>query len=135
MQCAKCGVYVCVCVCACMCVRVRMGVRVCETSSSCNWILMSCQPHRVTSGQSNSGHKQRNISKLFSHIYISTLCQVNLQNQSLHKHKKSIYKTNHFTGIKHTYTNMRNNFLREILNVLLVTASRQSRIKQGCEGV
>ena len=36
--------------------------------SSSNWILMS-QPHRVTSGQSNSGHKQINISKLFSHMY------------------------------------------------------------------
>ena len=35
---------------------------------------MSCQPHRVTSGQSNSGHKQIHISKLFSHI-MSTLCQ------------------------------------------------------------
>ena len=30
-----------------------------------NWILMSCQPHRVTSGQSNSGHKQTHISKFF----------------------------------------------------------------------
>ena len=38
--------------------------------SSSNWILMSCQPDRVTSGQSNSGHKQIHISKLFSHIYI-----------------------------------------------------------------
>ena len=38
-------------------------------SSSSNWILMSCQPHRITSGQSNSGHKQIHISKLFSHIY------------------------------------------------------------------
>ena len=55
--------------------------------SSSNWTLMSCQPHRVTSGQSNSGHKQIHISKLFS--YISTLCQVYLQNQSLHKHKTS----------------------------------------------
>ena len=27
-------------------------------NSSSNWILTSCQPHRVTSGQSNSGHKQ-----------------------------------------------------------------------------
>ena len=60
-------------------------------SSGSNWILMSCQPHRVTSGQSNSGHKQIHISKLFSH-YISTLCQVNLQNQSLHKHKTYINK-------------------------------------------
>ena len=40
------------------------------SSSSSNWILMACQPHRVTSGQSNSGHKQIHISKLFSHIYI-----------------------------------------------------------------
>ena len=34
---------------------------------------MSCQPHRVTSGQSNSGHKQIHISKLFSYIYIDLL--------------------------------------------------------------
>ena len=53
---------------------------------------MSCQPHRVTSGQSTSGHRQKHISKLFSHIYTSTLCQVNLQNQSLHKHKTCIHK-------------------------------------------
>ena len=39
-----------------------------EESSSSNWILISCQPHRVTSGQSNSGHKQIHISELFSHI-------------------------------------------------------------------
>ena len=39
-------------------------------SSSNNWILMSCQLYRVTSGQSNSGHKQIRISKLFSHNYI-----------------------------------------------------------------
>ena len=55
-------------------------------TSSSNWILMSCQPHRVTSGQSNSGHKQIHISKLFSHIYQPSV--------------KSIYKTNHFTDIK-----------------------------------
>ena len=30
---------------------------------------MSCQPPRVTSGPSNSGHKQIHISKLFSYIY------------------------------------------------------------------
>ena len=41
-----------------------------SSSRSSNWILMSCQPHRVTSGQSNSGHKQIHISKLFSHIDI-----------------------------------------------------------------
>ena len=34
---------------------------------------MSCQPHRVTSGQSNSGHKQMHISKLFLYIYINPL--------------------------------------------------------------
>ena len=43
------------------------------SSSSSNWILMSCQPHRVTSGQSISGHKQIHISKLFSYIYINRL--------------------------------------------------------------
>ena len=61
-------------------------------SSSSNWILMSWQPHRVTSGQSNSGHKQIHISKLFSYIYISTIYQVSLQNQSLCKHKTYIHK-------------------------------------------
>ena len=59
------------------------------SSTSSNLILMSCQPHRVTSGQSNSGHKQMHISKLFSHIYQPSV--------------KSVYKTNHFTNIKHTY--------------------------------
>ena len=58
-----------------------------QSSSSSYWILMSCQPHRVTSGQSNSGHKQIHISILFSHIYQPSV--------------KSIYKTNHFTNIKH----------------------------------
>ena len=50
---------------------------------------MSCPPHRVTSGQSNSGHKQIHISKLFSHIYQPSV--------------KSIYETNHFANI-HTQT-------------------------------
>ena len=68
------------------------------SSSSSNWILMSCQPHRVTSGQSNSGHKQIHISKLFSHIYQPSV--------------KWIYKTNHFANIKHTYTNIRHKFLK-----------------------
>ena len=44
-----------------------------ESSSSSNWNLMSCQPHWVTSGQSNSGHKQIHISKLFSYININLL--------------------------------------------------------------
>ena len=52
---------------------------------------MACQPHRVTSGQSNSGHKQIHISKLLSHIYIY------IYQPSV----KSIYKTNHFANIKH----------------------------------
>ena len=67
-----------------------------SSSSSSNWILVSCQPHRVTSGQSNSGHNQIHISKLFSHIYQSSV--------------KSIYKTNPFANIKHTYTNIRHKF-------------------------
>ena len=40
---------------------------------------MSCQPHRVTSGQS-------------TFLHVSTLCQANLQNQSLRKHKTYIHK-------------------------------------------
>ena len=52
---------------------------------------MSCQPHRVTSGQSNSGHKQIHISKLFSHINP-------LSSQ--------------ITNTKHTYTNIRHKFLK-----------------------
>ena len=55
-------------------------------NSSCNWILMSCQPHRVTSGQSNSGQKQIHISKLFSHIHQPSV------NQALRKHKTYIHK-------------------------------------------
>ena len=39
-----------------------------SSSSSSNWILMSCQPHRVTPGQSNSGHKEM-------HNWILTSCQ------------------------------------------------------------
>ncbi len=60
-----------------------------NSSSSSNWILMSFHPHRFT-----SGHRQ--ISKLFSHIYQPSV--------------KSVYKTNHFTNIKHTYTNIRHKF-------------------------
>ena len=68
-----------------------------SSSSSSNWILMSCQPHRITSGQSNSG-KQIHNSKLFSHIYQPSV--------------KSIYKTNHFANIKYTYTIIRHDFQR-----------------------
>ena len=56
-----------------------------QWSSSSKWILMSCQPHRVTSGQSNSGHKQIYVSKLFSHIYQPSV--------------KSVYKTNEFCRV------------------------------------
>ena len=73
--------------------REVAGSNPCRSGGSSNWILMSCQPHRVTSGQSNSGHKQIHISKLFLHLYQPSL--------------KSIYKTNHFANIKHTYTNIR----------------------------
>ena len=69
-----------------------------------NWILMSCQTHWVTSGQSNLGHKQMHISEL---ILIRTLCQVNPQNQSLckyktkhtciHKHKEHIFEVSPFS--------------------------------------
>ena len=52
--------------------------------SSSNWIL------RVTSGQSNSGHKQIHISKVFSHMYQPSV--------------KSIYKTNHRITV---YTRMK----------------------------
>ena len=65
-------------------------------------VLSTTQGHLRT----NSGHKQIHISKLFSHIYIyiyiSTLCQVNLQNQSLCKHKTYIHK--HETQIFEEFT-------------------------------
>ena len=66
---------------------------------------MSCQPHRVTSGQSNSGHKQIHISKLFSHIYQPSV--------------KSVYKTNHFANIKHTYTNTRHKIFEVLVPSVL----------------
>ena len=47
---------------------------------------MSCQPHRVTSGQSSSGHKQMRISKLISYIYKPFV--------------KSVHKTNHLANMK-----------------------------------
>ena len=36
----------------------RCVQRASRSSSSSNWILMSCQPHRVTSGQSNTRHSK-----------------------------------------------------------------------------
>ena len=68
-----------------------------SNSSSSNWILVSCQPHRVTSGQSNWGHKQIHTSKLlFSRTYQPSV--------------KSVYKTNHFANMKQTHTNIRYKF-------------------------
>ena len=80
----------------CMNVANKQSHHVQIGSSTSNWILMSCQPHRVTSGHSNSGHKQIHISKLFPRIYQPSV--------------KSIYKTNHFTNMKHTHTNIRHKF-------------------------
>lgn len=50
-----------------------------------NWILISCQLHRVTSGQWNSGHKQIHISKLFSSVD-PLLGKSNQQARSIHKY-------------------------------------------------
>ena len=66
---------------------------------------MSCQPHRVTSGQSNSGHKQIHISKLFSHIYQPSV--------------KSIYKTNHFANIKHYIHKHQTEIFKELVPSIL----------------
>ena len=63
------------------------------SGSSSNWILMSVN---------HSGSPQDSQTQVISkytflnsshilYIYISTLCQVNLQNQSLHKHKTFMY--------------------------------------------
>ena len=51
-------------------------------------VLSTTQGHLRT----NSGQKQIHISKIFSYIYVSTLCQVNLQNQSLRKSRTYIHK-------------------------------------------
>ena len=70
-------------------------------SSSSYWILTSCQPHRVTPGQSNSGHKQIHISKLFSHIYINPLSSqstkpITSQTQNIPKHQTQIFDVSPF---------------------------------------
>ena len=86
--------------------------------SSSNWILMSCQLHRVTAGQSNSGHKQIHISKLFSHIYQPSL--------------KSVYKTSHFTDIKHTQTSDTNFRRVSPFNITPVKRAHKARICWYC---
>ena len=82
--------------------RPAMFSAVClRCSSSSNWILMSCQPHRITPRQSNSCHKQIHISKLFSHIYqtqvISKYTFLNSSHIYIYQPSvKSVYKNNHF---------------------------------------
>ena len=44
-----------------------------NSSSSSNWILVSCLLHRVTSGQSNSGHNESNSSSSSNWILVSCL--------------------------------------------------------------
>ena len=71
---------------------------------------MSRQPPRVTSGQSNSGHKQIHISKLFSHyiyIYQPSVKSVYKTNQFanktyIHKHQTQIFEVSpfHITPVK-----------------------------------
>ena len=89
-------------------------------SSSSNWILMSCQPHRVASGLSDSGHKQTHISKLFSHIRQPSL--------------KSIYKTSLFANIKYTYKQKSNTNFRRVspFNITTVKRAHKARACRYC---
>ena len=73
---------------------------------------MSCQAHRVTSGQSNSGYKLIHISKLFSHIYQPSV--------------KSVYKTNHFANIKHL-TQTLEELVPSILPILKDTEKKKKK--------
>ena len=75
---------------------------------------MSCLPHRVTSGQSNSVHKQANISKLLPHIHQPSV--------------KPIYKTNNFANIKHTHTNIRIFFPEELVLLILPLLKAHTRL-------
>ena len=105
------------------------------SSSSSNWILMSCQPHRVTSGQSNSGHKQIHVSKSLSFLtYISTLCQVfshiyqpSVKSSHIYINPfvKSIYKTNHKS--KHTQTWDTNFWRVSPFNITTVKRAHKAR--------
>ena len=84
------------------------------------WILTSCQPHRVTSGQSNSGPKQIHISKLFSKPFFKSI----------------IHKTNHRANIKtkHTYTNARHTNFQRVspLNITPVKRAHKARTYWYC---
>ena len=53
---------------------------------------MSCQLHRVTLGQSNPGHKQIHVSKLFSHIVGDRLKPRNSVFPVLRKTTKNCFK-------------------------------------------
>ena len=68
-----------------------------QYSSSSNWILMSCQPHRVTSGQSNSGHKQIHINSSHVYIYMNPLSSqftkpITSQTNHTYKHQLQIFE-------------------------------------------
>ena len=90
-----------------------------EQSSTSNWISMSCQPHRVASGQSNSGHKQIHISKLlFSRIYQPSV--------------KSVYKTNHFANIKHTHTQTSDTNFRGVSPFNITPVKRARKASRTC---
>ena len=83
-------------------------------SSRSNLILMSCQLHRVTSGQSNSGHKQIHISKLFPRIYQPSV--------------KSIYETNHLANTNiHTQTSDTNFWRVSPFNITPVKRAHKAR--------
>ena len=88
-----------------------------------NWILMSCQPHRVTSEQSNSGHKQKQISKLLSHIHQPLSSHFSHIHQPVSSHFSHIHqplssrstKTNHESKHKtYTYTQTSDTHFRRV---------------------
>ena len=66
-------------------IKISLVAKILLVQLVSNWILMSYQPHSVTSGQPNSGHKQVYISKLLIFINLSV---------------RSLHKTNHFANIK-----------------------------------
>ena len=91
------------------------------SSSSSDWILMSCQPHRVTSGQSNSGHKQIHMSKLFSHIYQPSV--------------KLIYKTSHKSKHKTYIHKHQTIFFEELAPSILPLLKEHVRLGVGHAGI
>ena len=69
-----------------------------------NWILTSCQPHRVTSGQSNSVTNKRTLQNLSYSLSLSLSLSLSIYIYiHLHIYKpflKSVHKTNPYTNIK-----------------------------------